>query len=162
MTAMLLRLGVLTLVSLALWLVIWGGRRLVEARRQAVLQAAPAALPGIPGLGDAADAAPVQILNFSSADCSQCFRLQAPALRRLLEARSGGVAVMNVDAPNTPELARRYQVMTVPTTVVLDANGQAQAVNFGFAPTERLLEQVDAVLAKSSSASNKSVPDPTI
>jgi thioredoxin 1 len=146
MTAMLLRLGVLALVSLALWLVIWGGRRLVEARRQAVLHAAPAAWPGIPNLDDAA---PVQILNFSSADCSQCFRLQAPALRRLLEARSGEVVVVNVDAPNTPELARRYQVMTVPTTVVLDATGQAQAVNFGFAPTERLLEQVDAVLAKS-------------
>ncbi|HEY7356413.1 MAG TPA: thioredoxin family protein [Ktedonobacterales bacterium] len=146
MTAMLLRLGVLALVSVALWLVIWGGRRLVEARRQAVLHAAPAALPGIP---NSDDAAPVQILNFSSSDCSQCFRLQAPALRRLLEARSGEVAVVNVDAPNTPELARRYQVMTVPTTVVLDATGQAQAVNFGFAPTERLLEQVDAVLAKS-------------
>ena len=149
MTAMLLRLGVLALVSLALWLVIWGGRRLVEARRQAVLHAAPTALPGILNSDGAADAAPVQILNFSSADCSQCFRLQAPALRRLLEARSGEVAVVNVDAPNTPELARRYQVMTVPTTVVLDAMGQAQAVNFGFAPTERLLEQVDAVLTKS-------------
>jgi hypothetical protein len=152
MMTMLLRLGVLALVSLALWLVIWAGRRLVEARRQAVLSAAPAALPAIPGLGSAADASPVHILNFSSADCSQCFRLQAPALRRLLEARSGEVTVVNVDAPNTPELAKRYQVLTVPTTVVLDASGQAQAVNFGFAPTERLLKQVDAVLAQSDPA----------
>ncbi len=158
MTAMLLRLGVLALVSLALWLVIWGGRRLVEARRRAVLSAAPAELPGIPGLDSSADAAPVHILNFSSADCSQCFRLQVPALRRLLEARSGDVTVVNVDAPNTPELARRYQVLTVPTTVVLDASGQAQAVNFGFAPTERLLKQVDAVLAKSGPAGNASAP----
>jgi hypothetical protein len=153
MTATLVRIGVLALVSVALWLVIWSGRRFVESRRQAVLNAAPATLPGVRGLNSAAGAAPVQILNFSSADCSQCFKLQAPALRRLLEARSGDVAVLNVDAPNTPDLAKRYQVMTVPTTVVLDANGQAQAVNFGFAPTERLLAQVDAVLAKSDAVS---------
>ena len=153
MTATLVRIGVLALVSVALWLVIWSGRRYVESRRQAVLNAAPATLPGVPGLNSAAGAAPVQILNFSSADCSQCFKLQAPALRRLLEARSGDVAILNVDAPNTPDLAKRYQVMTVPTTVVLDANGQAQAVNFGFAPTERLLAQVDAVLAKSDALS---------
>ncbi len=150
MTTTLVRIGVLALVSLALWLVIWSGRRFVEARRQAVLNAAPV---GVPGLSSSAGAAPVQILNFSSADCSQCFKLQAPALRRLLEARSGDVAILNVDAPNTPDLAKRYQVMTVPTTVVLDASGQAQAVNFGFAPTERLLAQVDAVLAKSESVS---------
>ncbi|HEU5368121.1 MAG TPA: thioredoxin family protein [Ktedonobacterales bacterium] len=162
MAAMLLRLGVLALVSLTLWLVVWGGRRLVEARRQAVLNAAPAALPRIPGLGDSADAAPVHILNFSSADCSQCFRLQAPALRRLLEARSGDVTIVDVDAPNTPELAERYQVLTVPTTVVLDASGQAQAVNFGFAPTERLLKQVDAVLAKSSPTNEVSAPEPAM
>jgi hypothetical protein len=152
MAMMLLRFGVLALVSLALWLVIWAGRRLVERRRQAVLSAAPAELPAVPDLGSTSDASPVHILNFSSADCSQCFRLQEPALRRLLEARSGEVTVVNIDAPNTPELAKRYQVLTVPTTVVLDASGQAQAVNFGFAPTERLLKQVDAVLAKSGPA----------
>ena len=153
MAATLVRIGVLALVSVALWLVIWSGRRFVESRRQAVLNAAPAPLPSVPGLNSSAGAAPVQILNFSSADCSQCFKLQAPALRRLLEARSGDVAILNVDAPNTPDLAKRYQVMTVPTTVVLDANGQAQAVNFGFAPTERLLAQVDAVLAKNDTVS---------
>jgi hypothetical protein len=162
MIAILVRVGVLALVSVALWLVVWVGRRYVESRRQAVLRAAPAALPGVPGLAGAAEAAPVQILNFSSADCSQCFRLQAPALRRLLEARSGEVTILNVDAPNTPELAQRYQVLTVPTTVVLDASGQAQAVNFGFAPTERLLAQVDAVLAKSDSVGSAPLAKPAV
>ncbi|HEY7350812.1 MAG TPA: thioredoxin family protein [Ktedonobacterales bacterium] len=143
----LLRVGVLALVSLALWLIIWSGRRFVESRRRAVLSGAPGDLPSVPGREDASSA-PVQILNFSSPDCSQCFRLQEPALRRLLEARQDAVTVLHVDAPSTPELTRRYQVLTVPTTVVLDATGQARAVNFGFASTERLLEQVDAVLAE--------------
>jgi hypothetical protein len=150
MTAALLRIGVLALVSAALWLVIWSGRRFVESRRRAVLRGASGELPTVPGLQSASGAAPVQILNFSSPDCLQCFRLQHPALRRLLEARGDAVTVVDVDAPSTPELTRRYQVLTVPTTVVLDAAGQAQAVNFGFASTERLLEQVDAVLAKES------------
>lgn len=152
MTDALVRIGVLALVSLALWLVVWSGRHFVEARRQAVLNGAPADLPKVPGLNSGAGASAVHILNFSSADCSQCHRLQTPALRRLLEARSGEVTVLNVDAPNEPELAQRYHVLTVPTTVVLDATGQAQAVNFGFAPTERLLAQVDAVLAKDQPA----------
>jgi hypothetical protein len=49
------------------------------------------------------------------------------------------------------ELAQRYQVLTVPTTVVLDATGQAHAVNYGFANTKRLLEQIDEVVAKVAS-----------
>jgi len=31
---------------------------------------------------------------------------------------------------------------------VLDAAGQARAVNYGFASTQRLLEQVDAILVQ--------------
>jgi hypothetical protein len=161
MAAILARLGVLALVSLALWLVVWSGQRFVEARRQAVLKGAPAELPAVPGLDSSVGAAPVHILNFSSADCSQCHRLQEPALRRLLEAR-GEVSVLNVDAPNSPDLTRRYQVLTVPTTVVLDATGQAQAVNYGFAPTARLLKQVDAVLAKSAPAGATPLAEPAI
>lgn len=158
MTTILLRLGVLALVSLALWLVVWSGRRFVESRKQAVLNGAPAELPRMPGQDSAASVAPVQILNFSSPDCSQCFRLQEPALRRLLEARGDAVTVLHVDAPSAPELTKRFQVLTVPTTVVLDATGQAQAVNFGFAPTERLLQQVDAVLAQGERADTVEIP----
>ncbi len=55
---------------------------------------------------------------------------------------------MEVDAPSSPELVQHYQVLTVPTTVVLDATGHAQAVNYGFANTQRLLEQIDAVLVQ--------------
>jgi hypothetical protein len=72
--------------------------------------------------------------------------LQEPALQRLLEKRGELVSVEHIDAPGEPELTRRYQVLTVPTTVVLDATGKATAVNYGFANLQRLLEQVDAVL----------------
>jgi hypothetical protein len=72
--------------------------------------------------------------------------LQRPALARLLEQRGEQVNVIEIDAPSSPDLTRRYAVLTVPTTVILDASGQARAVNYGFAPVARLLAQVDDAL----------------
>jgi len=69
----------------------------------------------------------------------------------VLEARGDLISVVDIDASSSPELVQRYQVLTVPTTVVLDAAGQAHAVNYGFANTKRLFEQVDGVLAKVAS-----------
>jgi len=139
-----LRAGVLGLVSLASWAAVRSGRHLVKVGRQQALAAEPfAAPPGTTGAGSPA----VCILAFSSADCRQCHTMQAPALRRVLEARGDAVVVHDIDAPSEPELTRRYRVLTVPTTVVLDATGRAHAINYGFASTQRLLEQVDAILA---------------
>jgi len=145
------RLGVLALVTVLLSLFAWSGQRFVEVRRR---QALAAAAPGI--FSEISDrevqSRPlVRILAFSSANCHQCHQLQAPALKRVLEARGTDVSVVDVDAPDEPELAQRYQVLTVPTTVVLDAKGRAHAVNYGFANTVKLLEQVDEVVSAASS-----------
>ncbi len=94
---------------------------------------------------------PVRILAFSSVDCRQCHTLQTPALQRVTESRKYQVSVEEIDAPGSPELTQRYQVLTLPTTVVLDAAGHVHAVNYGFANTQRLLEQVDGVLSAVSS-----------
>lgn len=93
----------------------------------------------------------MRILAFSSADCHQCHTMQTPALQRVTGARKYQVSVEEIDAPGSPELTRRYQVLTVPTTVVLDAAGRVHAVNYGFASTQRLLDQVDAVLSEIAS-----------
>src|SRR5437763_13699308 len=140
------RLGVLALVSVLLCLFTWSGQRFVEARRR---QALAAAAPGIFSEisdGEVQSRPLVRILAFSSANCHQCHQLQAPALKRVLEACGTDVSVVDVDAPDEPELVQRYHVLTVPTTVVLDAKGRAHAVNYGFANTVKLLEQVDEVL----------------
>jgi thioredoxin-related protein len=151
MSDTLARLLVLVLVSLLLYLVIWSGRRYVERQRKAALASGPLeALPtAIAANHSGTDPLPsrVQILAFSSADCQQCHTLQAPALRRLKEARKDEVSVIEVDAPDSPELTQRYHVLTLPTTVILDSKGQVHAVNYGFANTQRLFEQVDEVLA---------------
>src|SRR5258706_1262878 len=154
MPDMVMRLGVLILVVVLLWTFTWYGRRFVEMRRRQALAAAPLDIMTVGGSNPVAsnpamdsDKTLVRILALQSEDCRQCHTLQAPALKRLLETCGDTVAVVEVDAPGTPELTQRYRVLTLPTTVILDATGNARAVNYGFASTQRLLEQVNSVLA---------------
>ena len=149
MTVFMVRIGVLVLVSILLLLVVWSGRSFVEAQRRRALAAIPLTSDG--GDTDAnASLSLVRILAFSSADCRQCHEMQIPALQRVLDARGSNVSVAEVDAPNSPDLTQRYRVLTLPSTVIMDAAGRAHAVNYGFANTQRLLEQVDEVLAQIS------------
>ena len=148
MSDIIVRIGILAFVSLLACLIVWYGRRFVEKRRRVAFAALPPeSLPGANGTGAYHAQTPVRILAFSSVDCHQCHTLQAPALRRVTGARKYQVSVEDIDAPSSPELTQRYQVLTLPTTVVLDAAGHVHAVNYGFANTQRLLEQVDGVLA---------------
>ncbi|SRR5579883_511403 len=163
MLALLVRLGILALVAALLFLIVRAGRWFVETRRRQALATEPLeTLPGLEKLPDRAgqeskaatdeadtEVAPaVRILAFSSEDCRQCHQLQEPALRRVQAALGQRVRVIEVDAPASPELTRRYHILTVPSTVILDAGGHAHAVNYGFASTQRLLQQVDEALAK--------------
>ena len=137
-----IRLAILAVVSIVALSVVWFGRRFVEQLRQRVLAAPPVVQHEV----DTTPNSRISILAFSSEDCRQCHQLQTPALQRVVEARGELVSIVEVDAPTSPELTARYQVLTVPTTIVLDATGKAQAVNYGFANAKRLLEQVDSLL----------------
>ncbi|WIG62012.1 MAG: hypothetical protein OJF49_004761 [Ktedonobacterales bacterium] len=152
MNATVNRLAIIAVVALSTWLMIAVARRLVAHRREQVLATAPPlALEHFSAATgphhEPRDPAPIRILAFSSDDCAQCHRLQDPALARVVAARGDRVSVIRVDAPSTPDLTSRYRVLTLPTTVVLDVTGHAHAVNYGFASTQHLLDQVDDVLA---------------
>ena len=142
------RLAILLLVGLCTWLVIWLGQRYVQGQRSTVLTASlPVALSAAsPTREDDIAQNHIRILAFSSEDCRQCHQLQTPALQRVQEAHGDAVAIVDIDATRETELAERYHVLTVPTTVVLDQTGRAHAVNYGFANTKKLLDQVDEVL----------------
>src|SRR5215467_6077397 len=144
MAELLVRAGALVLVSLLIVLIVWSGRRFVETQRRRAL----AAFPLSPGVDANASLSQVRILAFSSHDCHQCHELQIPALQRVVDARGSKVSVAEVDAPNSPDLTQRYRILTLPSTVIMDATGHAHAVNYGFANTHLLLEQVDEVLAQ--------------
>lgn len=78
------------------------------------------------------------ILYFTTEHCSTCRTLQEPALRRI-EA-----TIRKVDAIAERELAERYAVFTVPSTVVVARDGTAAHVNYGYAPADKLRKQLAA------------------
>jgi thioredoxin-like negative regulator of GroEL len=82
------------------------------------------------------------ILFFSGSACTICHTAQRPALDRLVPTLEGRVAVREVDVAAEPTLAQRFRVMSLPTTVVLDGDGRARAVNTGFAPAPVLQRQL--------------------
>lgn len=140
----LVRAGILLGLLLAIGIVVALARWQIGRRQARVLATAPA-LTLFPV--SAGDAAPVRILVFSSDDCAQCHRLQAPAIQKVLAARGSSIAITEVDAPSSPELTERYQILTLPSTAILDSAGKTRAINYGFANSAKLLQQVDSVLA---------------
>ena len=85
------------------------------------------------------------ILYFTGEACTICHTAQKPALRTLATGIDPGIDIREIDIAVEPELARRYRVMSLPTTIVLDAAGQVTDINVGFASGEVLRRQlVDA------------------
>lgn len=80
------------------------------------------------------------MLYFTAEHCAQCRLQQAPVLAQL--AQTEPVTVLPIDAVAQPELADRFGVMTLPTTVWLDRSLRPAAVNHGVAPLDRLRRQL--------------------
>lgn len=154
MSEIVVRLELLLALSITTGLVVLLGKYFVASKRRQALAAAPLldTLAGdVVGVtGDVEHYPLIRILSFSSDDCQQCKRLQAPALERVLAARRGTVVVTDVDATIEHKLTQAYHVLTVPSTVVLDAAGHAHAVNYGFANAQQLLQQIDEIVTKAS------------
>jgi thioredoxin-like negative regulator of GroEL len=136
------RIVVLALVALLVSGVIVAVRLWTRARLRR-LRAAPAA-PLWAALSNQPDGRPTVVV-FSTPACAVCRSAQTPALQAL-EQQLGGAAVriLKVDAAQQPDVADAFGVLTVPTTVVLTARGLVATTNNGFAPLERLTEQVQA------------------
>ena len=82
------------------------------------------------------------LLYFSSVDCAPCRLQQAPILDGLRQALGNSVRFQEYDAVENPELASRYRVLTVPTTLVIAPGGQVVAVNHGLAQADKLGRQL--------------------
>lgn len=85
------------------------------------------------------------ILYFTGEACTICHTAQKPALNTLSTGIGAGIEIREVDIAVEPDLARRYRVMSLPTTIVLDGAGQITEINVGFASPDTLRRQlVDA------------------
>jgi hypothetical protein len=86
------------------------------------------------------------VVSFSTPMCAACRTAQAPAIEAMVLAQGPAAPrVVRVDASQDPAVAEAFGIYTVPSTVVLSADGTVQAVNQGFASADRLTQQLRAV-----------------
>ena len=127
----LLRLGlavsIIALGALAYWL--FNQRLLLRARHH--VSTLFSELPEKPVL-----------VYFTTPDCAPCKTIQRPAIHQVTELLGENLEVIEINAYEQPDLAKTWGVMSVPTTFVLDARGEARYVNNGVARAEKLLEQI--------------------
>ena len=121
-------------VTLAVFAVrAWNARRVKQLTARAPLWEA---------LGEAPDGRRT-LVAFSTPSCAACHTAQPPAIRAVQEHLGANqFRVIRIDASTQPEVARAFGVLTVPSTVVLEPAGRVVAVNQGFAPSRRLIEQL--------------------
>jgi thioredoxin-like negative regulator of GroEL len=104
-----------------------GGLELLRARRARARALGVSSTPAVDPY----------IIYFTGENCAVCRTHQEPALAKL-----GGVRIDKVDAIAERELADRFHVYTLPTTVVMSAEGRSLNVNYGYAPTTKLERQL--------------------
>ena len=81
------------------------------------------------------------LLYFTTPTCAPCKTLQRPAIQRLVEQSDEQLELVEVDAASQPEIASQWGVLSVPTTFLIDAQGNPRYVNHGVAPLEKLQRQ---------------------
>jgi thioredoxin-like negative regulator of GroEL len=85
------------------------------------------------------------LLYFTTPTCAPCKTIQRPDIQRVSATIGEQLQIVEVDATKHPELASRWGVLTVPTTFLIDARGQARFVNHGVTRAEKLLQQIRAL-----------------
>jgi thioredoxin 1 len=85
------------------------------------------------------------LVYFTTPDCAPCRTVQRPAIEQVRNLLGEKLHVIEIDAYERPDLARVWGVISVPTTFLLDARGEARYVNNGVARANKLMEQIQTL-----------------
>ena len=91
--------------------------------------------PGIPA-----------VLYFTTPTCAPCKTVQRPALEDVKTMLDDQLQIIEVDCNERPDLAEYWGVLSVPTTFIIDDNGQPRQVNHGVTRADKLLAQLKPYL----------------
>ena len=83
----------------------------------------------------------IVFVDFFATWCGPC-KMLAPEIEKLADEYVGQVPVVKVDVDEEPELARRYNVMSIPTLFVFK-NGEAVATMMGFQPLQAMKNMIE-------------------
>lgn len=81
------------------------------------------------------------LVDFFATWCGPC-KMVAPILDEVAEEVAGKAKVYKVDVDQSPDLAQRYSIMSVPTMIVFE-NGQIKKTSMGAQPKQGLLALLD-------------------
>lgn len=81
------------------------------------------------------------LVDFFATWCGPC-KMVAPILDEVAEEVAGKAKVYKIDVDQSPDLAQRYSVMSVPTMIVFE-NGQIKKTSMGAQPKQGLLALLD-------------------
>lgn len=87
------------------------------------------------------------LLYFTTPTCAPCKAIQRPAIQRLQERIGERLEVVEIDAASQPEVASQWGVLSVPTTFIIDAQGNPRYVNHGVAPLDKLQRQLSEIIS---------------
>jgi thioredoxin-like negative regulator of GroEL len=85
----------------------------------------------------------VRVLYFRSETCGAC-RAQTQALSQLDDPQQALIELVDID--QAPELARQYNIMTLPTTILIDRAGAVRHINPGVATSSGLTRQLEELM----------------
>jgi thioredoxin 1 len=85
------------------------------------------------------------IVDFWAEWCGPC-KMIAPVLEEIAKEHRGSVAVAKLNVDDNPEIARRYEVMSIPTLLVF-AEGEVKRRLVGAKGKAQLLEELSEFIA---------------
>lgn len=85
------------------------------------------------------------ILYFTTPDCIPCKTFQRPVLQMLQAQLGRSLQVVEINATVQQELAKEWNVLSVPTTWIIDPEGQPRFVNHGVADANKILRQLQEI-----------------